>query len=114
MLATIQQLKRARREAPIDERSTLTAYEIYQKVKESANPKQAYKSRSQATRRFHNTHLPKGAGRIEVDQYIIDRTNEWTHLRGAQVPKVWRAGTRSEGLQSITIRSTKVQGEAAE
>ena len=80
MLATIQQLKRARREAPIDERSTLTAYEIYQKVKESANPKQAYKSRSQATRRFHNTHLPKGAGRIEVDQYIIDRTNEWTHL----------------------------------
>jgi len=80
ILTEVLRMKRQRKDQPVDKRHTLTAYEIFQRVKQEANPTLSRRSRDQVDRRFTRDTLDRGANRTGVDTYVQEKEEQWNYL----------------------------------
>ena len=77
---SVKTMERERREKPKDGRITLTAYEIFKKVKEEAHPVLAHESRDEVGKKFRANLLAPKATRVIVDSYITEQQDSWRWL----------------------------------
>ena len=86
ILTSVQHLQDERKSNPVGNRTTLTAYEIFQHARKEANPQLSRRSRDQVHKSFVRDTLAKAADRVAVEKYIKEQKERWDYLNRTAGP----------------------------